>query len=49
MIWRSDGRAPRHLAFDSEITTYAGLDRLDAADITFITSRRRSPALLKEK
>ena len=34
--------------FDSKLTTYAGLDRLDAAGITFLTLRRRSPALLAE-
>jgi len=30
------------------LTTYDGLDRLDAAGITFITLRRRSPRLLTE-
>ncbi|HVI64327.1 MAG TPA: hypothetical protein VM910_17340, partial [Bradyrhizobium sp.] len=30
------------------MTTYDGLDRLDAAGITFITLRRRSPRLLTE-
>ena len=30
------------------INTYHGLDRLDAAGITFITLRRRSPSLLAE-
>jgi hypothetical protein len=38
---RHHGSAPRHLVFDSKLTTYAGLDRLDEADITFITLRRR--------
>src|SRR6516165_4745716 len=37
-----------HLVFDSKLTTYDGLDRLDAAGITFITLRRRSPNLLTE-
>jgi hypothetical protein len=32
----------------SKITTYAGLDRLDAARITFMTLRRRSARLLAE-
>jgi hypothetical protein len=45
---RQHGEAPKHLVFDSKLTTYAGLDRLDAAGITFITLRRRSPALLAE-
>jgi hypothetical protein len=45
---RHHGSAPLHLVFDSKLTTYAGLDRLDEAEITFMTLRRRSPALLKE-
>src|SRR5436853_378457 len=45
---RQYGKAPQHLVFDSKLTTYAGLDRLDAAGITFITLRRRSPKLLAE-
>jgi hypothetical protein len=45
---RQHGKAPQHLVFDSKLTTYAGLDRLDAADITFLTLRRRSPKLLAE-
>jgi hypothetical protein len=34
--------------FDSKLTTYAGLARLDRLGIAFITLRRRSPKLLKE-
>ena len=45
---RQHGTPPRHLVFDSKLTTYKNLDRLDRDDITFITLRRRSPALLKE-
>jgi hypothetical protein len=45
---RQYGNAPTHLVFDSKLTTYHGLDRLDAAGITFITLRRRSPRLLAE-
>jgi len=45
---RQYGRLPQHLVFDSKLTTYDGLDRLDAAGITFITLRRRSPSLLAE-
>jgi hypothetical protein len=45
---REHGKAPQHLVFDSKLTTYAGLDRLDAEGITFITLRRRSPKLLTE-
>jgi len=42
------GGPPRHLVFDSKLTTYSGLDRLDQAGITFLTLRRRSPKLLTE-
>ncbi len=45
---RQYGSPPRHLVFDSKLTTYDRLDRLDAAGITFITLRRRSPKLLAE-
>jgi transposase len=45
---RQHGRPPQHLVFDSKLTTYDGLDRLDQAQITFITLRRRSPSLLAE-
>src|ERR1700674_2759313 len=42
------GEHPRHLVFDSRLTTYAHLARLDDLSITFITLRRRSPSLLAE-
>jgi hypothetical protein len=42
------GERPRHLVFDSQLTTYANLARLDQMGITFMTLRRRAPALLKE-
>src|SRR6202521_5917842 len=45
---RQYGSLPLHLVFDSKLTTYDRLDRLDAAGITFITLRRRSPSLLAE-
>lgn len=45
---RQHGSSPRHLVFDSKLTTYDRLDRLDAAGITFITLRRRTPSLLAE-
>jgi hypothetical protein len=45
---RRHGKPPQHLVFDSKLTTYAGLDRLDAMGITFITLRRRSRKLLAE-
>lgn len=47
-FWRrTHGARPRHLVFDSRLTTYANLGRLDALGITFITLRRRSPQLRK--
>jgi hypothetical protein len=45
---RTHGRLPPHLVFDSKLTTYQGLARIDTMGIPFITLRRRSPALLKE-
>ncbi len=46
---RTRGERPRHLVFDSRLTTYANLARLDAElGITFLTLRRRSPTLLTE-
>src|SRR5436309_2795706 len=45
---KNHGSSPRHLVFDSKLTTYHGLDRLDQAGITFITLRRRDPGLLAE-
>ena len=48
-FWKENhGELPRHLVFDSRLTTYAGLARLDGMGISFITLRRRSPQLLKE-
>ena len=40
------GERPRHLVFDSKLTTYRNLSKLNALGITFITLRRRSPKLL---
>jgi transposase len=45
---RAHGQLPRHLVFDSKLTTYEGLARRDKMNIPFITLRRRSPKLLKE-
>jgi hypothetical protein len=45
---RTHGQRPRHLVFDSRLTTHANLARLDDLGITFITLRRRSPALLAD-
>ncbi len=45
---KTHGEKPRHLVFDSQLTTYPNLVRLDDLGITFITLRRRSPKVLKE-
>jgi len=45
---KTHGERPRHLVFDSQLTTYANLARLNEMGITFMTLRRRSAALLKE-
>lgn len=45
---RTHGKLPSHLVFDSKLTTYDGLARLDKMHIPFITLRRRDPKLLKE-
>jgi transposase len=45
---RAHGKLPRHLVFDSKLTTHEGLARLDRMKVPFITLRRRSPKLLKE-
>jgi len=45
---REHGALPAHLVFDSRLTTYAGLARLDEMGVPFITLRRRSPKLLNE-
>jgi len=39
---------PRHLVFDSKLTTQAGLARLDRMGIPFITLEARTPTLLEE-
>jgi hypothetical protein len=39
---------PRHVVFDSRLTTHENLGRLDDLGISFITLRRRSPKLLRE-
>src|SRR5437763_3184868 len=48
-FWKGrTGRLPGELIFDSKLTTYANLDRLNRQGIEFITLRRRSKALLDE-
>jgi len=43
---RQYGGLPQHLVFDSKLTNYAQLDRLDQEGIIFITLRRRTQKLL---
>jgi hypothetical protein len=46
-FWQArTGRLPEELIFDSKLTTYANLDRLNKLGIDFITLRRRSQAML---
>jgi hypothetical protein len=45
---KAHGQRPKHLVFDSKLTTYANLGRLDRMHIGFITLRRRFPKLLQE-
>ena len=48
-FWKQrTGRYPEELIFDSKLTTYANLSRLNDLGIRFITLRRRSPKLLRE-
>lgn len=45
---RTHGELPRHLVFDSKLTTQKGLARLDRMGIPFITLRRRCRKLLEQ-
>jgi len=48
-FWKErSGRLPQELIFDSRLTTYANLSRLNALGIHFMTLRRRSEKLLRE-
>jgi hypothetical protein len=48
-FWKKrTGRLPEELVFDSKLTTYANLNRLNEMGIEFITLRRRSPQMLAE-
>jgi len=47
-FWRSrTGHYPQELIFDSKLTTYQNLDRLNQMGIGFMTLRRRSKNILK--
>ena len=45
---RTRGLPPPHLVFDSQLTTYAVLERLNSRSVLFITLRRRGPALMRQ-
>lgn len=48
-FWRErTGQLPTELVFDSKLTTYANLNRLNQMGIEFITLRRRSAKMLRE-
>ena len=47
-FWKKQtGRPPQELVFDSRLTTYANLSRLNQMGIEFLTLRRRSPRMLQ--
>jgi hypothetical protein len=45
---RRTGKLPEELIFDSKLTTYANLNRLNTQGISFITLRRRSRQMVDE-
>jgi hypothetical protein len=48
-FWKKrTGHYPEELIFDSKLTTYAKLDKLNRLNIQFITLRRRSKGLMQE-
>lgn len=48
-FWKKrTGRLPEELIFDSRLTTYANLNRVNQRGIAFITLRRRSAGMLEE-
>ncbi len=48
-FWKkNNGSYPKHIVFDSKLTTYDNLARIDKFGIPFITLRRRSRKLLQE-
>lgn len=48
-FWKDrTGKAPEELIFDSRLTTYANLDKLNEMNIKFMTLRRRTKKLLNE-
>jgi hypothetical protein len=48
-FWKKrTGEYPEELIFDSKLTTYANLNKINNMEIDFITLRRRSPKMLAE-
>jgi hypothetical protein len=48
-FWKErTGKLPEELIFDSKLTTYPNLDKLNRQEVQFITLRRRSAALLHD-
>jgi len=48
-FWKKQsGRKPPHLVFDSKLTTYKNLSKINKMNITFVTLRRRTPNVLKD-
>src|SRR5213592_155283 len=48
-FWKErTGKWPQELIFDSKLTTYANLNRLNQWEIDFMTLRRRSPQMVQE-
>jgi hypothetical protein len=48
-FWKDrTGKLPEELIFDSKLTTYANLNRLNRQGVQFITLRRRSPQLVHD-
>lgn len=48
-FWKKQsGRKPPHLVFDSKLTTYKNLSKINKMNITFVTLRRRTPNVMKE-
>jgi hypothetical protein len=48
-FWKKrTGQLPEELIFDSKLTTYANLNKLDRQGVQFITLRRRGPKLMQE-
>lgn len=48
-FWKQrTGKLPQELIFDSKLTTYSNLNKLDRRGVQFITLRRRGPKLMEE-